>query len=229
MSARVLILRPQPGADETAARARTLGLDPVVTPLFVVRPHAWQAPDPTDFDAVMLTSANAARLGGDALTPFLAMPCYAVGEATAAAAREAGFRDIRTGSGDGAALVGMMAAAGVRDVFHPCGEDRRELDPAGLHILDTPVYSADAIDRLSPQTETALDEGALVLLHSPRAAALFSRLRRTGRDQVRLAAISDAAAEEAGDGWSAISIAALPRDQALLELAAKLCQTAPDE
>ena len=229
MSAIVLILRPQPGADESAARARALGLDPVVAPLFVVRPLAWQAPDPGGFDAVVLTSANAARLGGDALTPFLALPCYAVGETTAKAAREAGFRDIRTGPGDGAALVGMMSKAGVRAAFHPCGEDRRDLDPAHLFILDRPVYSAEASTRLPPQAETALEQGALVLLHSPRAAAHFSQLLGAGRARVRLAAISAAAAEEAGKGWGAVAIAASPRDQALLELAAKLCQTAPDE
>ena len=79
MNGLVLILRPQPGADETAARARALGLDPVVAPLFTVRPLAWQAPNPADFDAVMLTSANAARFGGDALTPFLGLPCYCGG------------------------------------------------------------------------------------------------------------------------------------------------------
>jgi len=224
----VLILRPQPGADESAARARALGLDPVVAPLFTVRPLAWEAPNPADFDAVMMTSANAARFGGDALTPFTDLPCYPVGEATAAMACKTGFRDIRTGPGDGAALIGMMAAAGVGTVFHPCGVDRQELDPAGLRILETPVYAAEPIARLSPRAKSSLDKGALVLLHSPRAASLFSQLRGTERARIRLAAISAAAAAEAGNGWRSISIAALPRDQALLELAAKLCQTAPE-
>ena len=61
----VLVLRPEPGAGETAARARALGLEPIVAPLFAVRPIAWAAPDPAAYDAVMLTSANAARHGGD--------------------------------------------------------------------------------------------------------------------------------------------------------------------
>ncbi len=43
---RLLVLRPQPGADETAARARALGLEPVVAPLFSVRPLHWTPPDP---------------------------------------------------------------------------------------------------------------------------------------------------------------------------------------
>ena len=86
MTAAVLILRPEPGASATAARARTLRLEPVVAPLFVVRPLAWEPPDPAGLDAVMLTSGNAPRLAGDGMTPFLRLPCYAVGEATADAA-----------------------------------------------------------------------------------------------------------------------------------------------
>ena len=58
---KILVLRPQPGADETAARARALGLELVVAPLFAVAPLAWTPPDPAGFDAVMLTSASAAR------------------------------------------------------------------------------------------------------------------------------------------------------------------------
>ena len=106
---KVLILRPQPGAGETAERARALGLEPVVTPLFSVRALDWTPPDPGNFDAVMLTSASAARQASDGLTPFKALPCYAVGEATAAAAEEAGFTNIRVGPDDGKALLLMMA------------------------------------------------------------------------------------------------------------------------
>src|SRR5436190_2126779 len=87
-----------------------MGLDPVVAPLFTIRPIAWTPPAPAGFGAVLLTSANAARLAGGGMTPFLSLPCYAVGERTAAAAREAGFRDIRTGPGDGEALSRMIAA-----------------------------------------------------------------------------------------------------------------------
>ena len=124
---KILVLRPQPGADETAARARTLGLEPVVTPLFSVRALAWTAPDPGGFDAVMLTSASAARQAAAGLAPFRTLPCYAVGEATAAAAGEAGFADIRVGPDDGAALLLMMAEDGVRSAFHACGQDHLAL------------------------------------------------------------------------------------------------------
>ena len=225
MSGLVLILRPQPGADDTATRAIALGLTPVIAPLFSVAPLPWQVPDASLFDAVMLTSANAPRHAGGGMTPFLALPCYATGEATAAAAREAGFTDIRTGPSDGAALAAMMEADGIRAAFHPCGQDRSELDPGPVRITDVPVYAAEGMRRLPPEAGAALQNHALVLIHSPRAARLFAELHEGERGFVALAAISPAAAAAAGDGWRFVEAASEPRDQALLELAVKLCQT----
>jgi uroporphyrinogen-III synthase len=217
---KVLILRPQPGADETAARARAMGLDPVVAPLFALRPLAWTPPDPAGFDAVMLTSANAARLAGDGMTPFLALPCFAVGERTAAAAREAGYADVRTGTSDGEALLRMMAAAGHSRAFHPCGREHE----AFAGVLSIPVYAADAVERLPDAAAAAMAGRAIALLHSPRAARLFAELAGPLRAQTEVAAISAAAAAAAGEGWRSRHCAEAPRDHALLELAAKLCQ-----
>jgi len=223
---RVLILRPRPGADATAAKARARGLEPVVAPLFSIRPLAWDAPDPAGFDAVMLTSANAARHAGGGLTPFQTLPCYTVGGATAAAARAAGFATLRIGPGDGADLLEMMAADGVRKVLHPCGRDHVEITHPELSISRIPVYAADAAPRLAPEAEQAIEGGAVVLLHSPRAAAIFSDLADPLRSRARIIAISAAAAEAAGAGWKAVAVAPVPRDEALLEVAAKLCQNA---
>jgi uroporphyrinogen-III synthase len=215
---KILVLRPQPGADETAARARALGLEPIVAPLFAVRPLAWTAPDPAGFDAVMLTSASAARQAGGGLTPFHDLPCYAVGEATAAAAREAGFADIRIGPDDGAALLLMMAQDGVASAFHACGEDHLALGHPAISVARVPVYAAEAVTRLP-----VAPEGMLALLHSPRAAALLGALV-PDRSAVEIAAISARTARAAGDGWKRVAVAAQARDHALLELAAKLCQ-----
>ncbi len=225
MSGVVLILRPQPGADESAGRARALGLKPVVAPLFRVEPLAWQPPDPADFDAVMLTSANAPRHGGRQLARFRHLPAYAVGEATAAAASEAGFGEVRLGPADVEALTAMMAGEGVRRAFHPCGTDHVVRSAEGLNLQSMPVYRSAAAAGLDSRAIAAIDEGALVLIHSPRAGALFGALAGDGRERIDIAAISAAAAQAAGEGWRSVSVADRPRDQALLELAAKLCQT----
>ena len=94
----LLVLRPEPGASATAERARKLGLDPVLLPLFEVEPIEWAAPDPSTFDALLLTSANTIRMGGNQLERLRGLPVHAVGQATADAAHEAGF-DVAT-SGD---------------------------------------------------------------------------------------------------------------------------------
>lgn len=223
MTAEILILRPQPGADSTAAAARKLGLEPVVAPIFTVRPLDWTTPA-GPFDAVMLTSANAARHGGDGLTPYLRLPCFAVGETTADAARTAGFADVRTGAADGAALLPEIAGAGLGSVVHPCGQDHLPLAHPDLDILDVPVYVSAPVAALPASATDALGRGALVLLHSPRAAGLFATLA-PARSTIRIAAISAATAAAAGGDWASVAVAARPRDEALLELAVELCQT----
>ena len=84
-----------------------MGFEPVVVPLFEVVPLAWNA-DPEQFDAVAMTSANAARHGGAGLARFTHLPLFAVGEATADAARETGFNDVRVGSGNAEELGTLL-------------------------------------------------------------------------------------------------------------------------
>lgn len=220
MNGRILLLRPEPNA--SAAAARALGLDPVAAPLFTIRPLAWTPPDPADFDAVLLTSAHAARRAGAGLTSFLHLPCRAVGEATAAAARIAGFSDVQAGAGDGAAALAELSG---QRVLHPCGREHVALPGVERRI----VYAAEAATELPGAAAEALRAGALALVHSPRAAALLAALvDEAGLDRagIRIAAISPAAAEAAGSGWAQVAAASAPRDAALLELAAELCEKA---
>jgi uroporphyrinogen-III synthase len=212
---KLLIVRPRPGADETAARARARGLEPLVAPLFETRALAWTPPDPAGFDAVLLTSANGARLGGAGLECLRALPCYAVGPRTAEAARAAGFADIRTGPADGPAAVAMARQDGAKAPLHLAGRDHIALEGA-THIA---VYAAEPSGELPP----GLGE-AVVMLHSPRAAARFAALA-PDRARIVVAAISAQAALAAGEGWKQVAVASAPRDEALLELAAELCQT----
>jgi uroporphyrinogen-III synthase len=224
----ILILRPQPGAGRTQARAAALGLEYVVASIFTLRPLDWTSPDPVDHDAILLTSANAVSLAGDGLKSFLALPCYAVGEATAAAAQAVGFSDLRIGPSDVGTLLGLMADDGVRRALHLSGRDHRPAAEAGITLTRIPVYAADPVDALPAQALEALRLHAVVLLHSPRAAAHFAVLAdraRLARDALDLVAISPAAAAAAGGGWRSKQAADKPRDEALLELAAKLCKT----
>ncbi len=115
----LVLLRPQPGNDASATPARReMGLTVIQAPLFEVLP-ADGGPLPTGpFDALLLTSINGVRFGATIMAAFPDTPIYAVGEATAYAARIAGHENVITGGGDAQSTAAMMAADGRRSVLH---------------------------------------------------------------------------------------------------------------
>jgi uroporphyrinogen-III synthase len=225
MSAPLLILRPSPAGARTAAAARALGREAIETPLFTIVPLVWMPPPPENFDAVALTSAAAAAAAGPELGRYRNLPTFAVGDVTARAAASAGLSVRHIGQGDGTALAEAAAAAGVRRMLHLCGEDHRPL-PGPVEVTACPVYAAEALGALPTTAIEAVAQGAIVLLHSPRAAALFAELADgAGLDRatISLAAISANAAAAAGGGWKSIAVADRPSDDALLAAALAMC------
>ena len=208
-----------------AKLAAALGLAATVAPLFTMRGVAWQAPAPENFDALMLTSANALRFGGARLADYHALPVFAVGEATAAAARAAGFADVHAGDRDAVVLLNLIAAAGHAHVLHLAGREHRAALHPALTIERAIVYDADPAEALTEAACAALADGAVVLLHSPHDARVFGGLAGD-RARTRIAVISDAAAEAAGPGWAAVAVAERPDDAAILAAAARLCDQA---
>lgn len=213
---RVLILRPEPAAGITAEKARQLWLDPLAVPLFEVQPIAWQAPDPTRFDALLLTSANAVRLSGERLGGLRGLPVYAVGEATAEAARNAGLEIAAAGDAGVEQLLGSIEAA--LRLLHLCGADCHAAQNARQKIAAIPVYRSHAL--AAPDLSEI--GGSVALIHSPRAARRFAELV-SERADIAIAAISQAAAEAVGAGWECVEATERPSDDALLALAARLC------
>ena len=213
---RVLVLRPEPGASATVERARERGLDAAAMPLFRVEPVEWRAPEAASFDGLLLTSANAVRHGGEQLQSLRGLKVYAVGEATAEAARDAGFDIAATGDAGVDRLLGS-----IQDEFrllHLCGADRREPQDARQAITPLIVYRSEPIE--TPDLSVA--SRSLALVHSPRAGARLAELV-DDRASIAIAAISGAAADAVGAGWTSIDIADRPTDDALLALAARLC------
>jgi uroporphyrinogen-III synthase len=212
----LLILRPERGAAATAKRATAMGLSPMIRSLFAVEARAWDAPDPALFDTLLLTSANAVRYGGGAVGLYRGLPVFAVGAATAQAAREAGLADVIEGAGSAADALRSLAKAGHSRPLHLAGEDRTPYPHLPFAVTTRVVYASKPI-------AIALPTGRYVaLLHSARAAVRFAALCPSPR-LVDSVAISATVAEAAGPGWRSVAIAALPDDNAMLELAAMLC------
>jgi uroporphyrinogen-III synthase len=223
MTRPLLVLRPEPGASATVAAAQALGLSAIAAPLFVVRPLDWTTPASPP-QAILMTSANAARHGGAMLAALTDLPLYAVGEATAAAARKAGFRHIVVGDEGVDAIVARARRDGVEALLHLAGREYRPSAGAGAGAIERRlVYAAEAATALPEAARAALPD-AIALLHSPRAASLFASLVQPGG--IGIAAISPAAREAAGDGWRIAAVAARPTDASLLAAAAKLCDQA---
>ena len=225
----VVVTRPQPGA--TAAKWRGRGATVTVAPLLAVTARAWLPPaDPPG--AVALTSANGARLAGDGARAYHHAPLFAVGAATAKAAIDAGWIDVRdvaaTGGGTVAALYRAAAAAGVTSLLHLAGIDRIVAAvPPGLTVVIREVYAATLLD-LPGHVATLLDGGRVdgVLLYSPRTAAHFAaQVDAVGIDRARvgIVALSPAIATAAGVGWRAVEVAGRPDDAALFAAATALC------
>lgn len=211
----LVIVRPEPGASRTAEQARRFGLEPRVMPLFEAVALDWTAPEPSQFDALVITSANAIRLGGDQLHRLRHLPVHAVGETSAAAARAAGFAIASVGDGGAEA---MALPAGQR-LLHLAGRDHRKVAAA----MTVPVYEARPI---ACADDLAGLEGGVVAVHSPAAGRRLAELvnQRLG---TAIAAISPAAAAACGGGWETVAAADRPSDAALLALAARLCETPP--
>jgi len=216
---KLFILRPEPGASASAEKARALGLEPVITPLFEVQPVKWIAPDPSQYDGLLLTSANAVRHGGEPLASVKTLPVHAVGEATAEAAREAGFTVRTVGSGNVDDLLGRLPAD--LKLLHPCGFHRRPPVNPPQRITSACAYrTRPAI----PPPEFRALAGNVAAVHSAEAAKRLAELvLPIERQRTRLAAISQQAAVAAGLGWQAVAIADEPSDDAVLALAARLC------
>jgi uroporphyrinogen-III synthase len=218
---RLFVLRPEAAARRTVEKARALGLDTVSIPLFELQQVDWSPPEPANFDGLLLTSANAVKMAGDGLDRYRELPVHAVGEGTAVAARVAGLGVATVGEGGVDVLLSKVDPEA--RILHLCGEEYRPPSVAGPAITVVPIYRAS--EKAEVPGLKGL-RGHVAVVHSPRAARRLAELvRPEHRSVIRIAAISEAAALAAGEGWEQVSAASAPNEKDLLALCARLCET----
>ena len=222
----LVIIRPEPGNAASTAAARALHMDTRNFPLFEVVPKSWEAVLPNRYDAILAGSAQVFRTGGHGLSALRGLPVYAVGEATAAAARTAGFGVAATGAGAMQAMLEDLPTTCQR-LLRLTGQERVGLTlPRGVTIDERVVYASQP-RALPADLAALLRNPAIVALHSAEAAQhLTAECVRCGirRAPIRLAALSLRIGAAAGDGWGEVAAAAMPDDKALLALARQMCQ-----
>lgn len=229
MSLPILCIRPEPGCSATVGAGAAIGLDITACPLFEIAPVAWTAPDPAAYDALLVGSANAFRHGGAQLEGLRGLKIHAVGQATADAARQAGFEVEAFGKGG---LQGLLDREEARDMhfLRLAGIDRVALDiPNSVEVSEIVVYESRPL-ALPDSTVELLRGGGVVMLHSAVAAEHFaSEIERLGLEPstISIAALGARIAEAAGEGWARLETASTPTDAALLALVAQMCHSSP--
>jgi uroporphyrinogen-III synthase len=206
MTRPIAVIRPEPGNRVTAAVIEAAGRKAIRLPLFEARPKAWDVPDPVGFDALIVTSANALRHGGSGLGRLLDLPVYAVGEATAEAARRTGFRVAAMGSAGSAELIALAEAAGVRHALHLAGRERT-IAPGGIVAQVITVYATDPISVSAPAARRLA--GSVVIIQSARTGERLAEIvdaHEVDRSGIALVGISRRAADSAGTGWGAVVV-----------------------
>ncbi len=228
MPSRLLLLRPDPGAQATLRLIHAAGMEALWSPLFSVEPVAWQLADPSRYDAVIAGSANGFRHGGAGLAALTHLPVIAVGDATAKAAQSAGFSVMLTGSGGLQAVLDDLPVNAPMRLLRLAGAAHVPLTPPFGVTIDTVIsYEARPLP-LTEQAKALLSAGgAVAMLHSGEAASHFSaQIEALGlaRSSISVACMAPRIAQQAGDGWAEKRVAADLADASVVALAAELCQ-----
>lgn len=182
---KIWITRAQPGADATAARVRALGHTAVTRPLLAVQPLSGVQVDLSGVGALAFTSANGVRAFAD-LSKARNLKVFAVGAATAAAAKAAGFRQVLSADGDVEALA--EGISGRRREIHgivlhpgaaePAGDLAGLLAEQGVEARGLALYDTAPV-AFSEADLAELEGVEIALLHSPKAAEALAALLKT--------------------------------------------------
>ncbi|HEY3912581.1 MAG TPA: uroporphyrinogen-III synthase [Stellaceae bacterium] len=237
-----LVTRPREEAETLAAALAARGVGAMIEPLIEVRFRAERLPDLAGVQAVLCTSANGARALARASSER-SLPLLAVGEATAARARAAGFVSVASAGGSSADLV-RLAAERLRPqdgrLLHISGDTvagdlAGGLRAHGFRVGRKVLYEARPVAALSPAARHALGSGAIdfALFFSPRTAALFVDLATgasLGQSCAAITALSISAAADAALAelpWRQRRMAQRPTQPALLDALDRLLVEAP--
>ncbi|WP_429931288.1 uroporphyrinogen-III synthase [Agrobacterium vitis] len=234
---RVLLTRTETASRKTANRLRALGHDAVLLPLAKAVHHAEEALKALSkpHAALAVTSTEALRSlasHGEALCPHFETPLFAVGAATADAARLIGFRQVISAEGDGAALAQTIANARIAwtdPLLYLAGQPRKQSLELGLRQSSIPfdVVEAYTMQELAYEPDDIIDrlEGRavdVVLLYSAETARRFFALPLSGEIADLFASAHifclsmDIAENVAKPFRNRVSVAPHPHEEALL-------------
>jgi uroporphyrinogen-III synthase len=224
----VALMRPIDEAQMSAGALEAMGYRPVLAPVIRIVGMGAQPPE-SNLDAILATSARAfAFLSAEACIRLARLPLFAVGEVTAAAARNCGLRGEQTIALDGPSLVPVLLArlSSNGRLLYLAGQFRKtgieeSLAAAGVDLALLEIYRAEAAGDWSEAEAQGIRGCAAALHYSRRSAALaceFARGSGIGahfREALHVCLSRDVAEPLRRFGASAIVIASRPQEDAL--------------
>src|SRR6266852_5287477 len=241
----VLVTRPHPDDEATAAALRAKGFEVMLAPMLRFEPVAFHDDEDARYGAVIVTSANAlrgiaphlqdSRLQGSRL---LKLPLFAVGEHTASAAHRAGFENVIPANGDAASLRDSVLA-GVKakelkkasTLLYLAGADLArdlagELGERGFSVVTHTTYRMNPVASLPHEVSEAFAANRVeaVLHYSRRSARAFLEAVRTAGVEISALAIPqccispNVASIVRDAGATQVMAAASPDENALFEV-----------
>lgn len=225
---RVLLTRPRDRSERLAKALEREGWRVFIWPVIEIEPLLREPPKLGDAAAVLFTSARGVEAAGAAASA--PPPAFCVGAATAAAARAAGYGDVRSADGDAAALAALVKARARPEAGplvhvrgeHSAGDVAEALEAEGFDVRSVVAYRAAASDGPPPEIVEALEAGVFdaAAFYSPRSGAIFAGLMRpewrAALAATTAVAISAAAAAAlSGAGFGRIVVAAAPNGDAM--------------
>lgn len=220
MTLRVAITRAEPEASRTAERVRARGAEAVLAPLLTIVACGYDT-NTEGAQAIIFTSTNGVHAFPDT-RGARDRTILTVGDATAEAARAAGFTDVRSADGDVAALAALAKREldpGKGKLIHIAGDHVAgdlggELRAAGFQIERRLAYASVARQNLPEALLQPLD---VILFHSARAAETFVALGAPNAMTLTAGCLSATIAAAAGrTSWERIVTAIRPREDDLL-------------
>lgn len=233
-----LVTRPQEESETLAAALGRRGIAALIAPMLEIAFRPAMRLDLAGVQAVLCTSANGVRALAQA-SGERGVPLFAVGEASAAAARRAGFTAVANAAGDAGDLARLAVArldpqAG--RLVHVtgsavAGDLAGALSGHGFTVARAVLYEARPAAGLGAEAQQALSRGLvdLALFFSPRSATIFVALTVAaglaqacaGVTAVSISAATDRAL--AALGWRARHVAGRPSQRALLAALDRVC------
>ena len=229
---RLLVTRPEPDNERTAAELRARGHEVMVAPMLRVEPVIDADLGAGPWAAVLITSANGARAiaAHKRRGELTALPVLAVGQASATAARAAGFSDVTSADGDGGDLARLAAvrfSGAAMPLLYLAGEERArdlgaELAASGLKVATVAVYRTVKVAALPDDVRAALAAGVVegVLHFSRRSVESYLDCARDGPalQPIHYCLSARAAEPLQAAGASRIRVAAKPDEAGMLAL-----------